>query len=437
MKESSYNLYTPVKQGILCFNTYSDVFAILPNSVYEVLLQNNFSALPPERIDMLKSNHFIVEDEVDEYELLTKEYKKTESSGVYYLTILPSLDCNVKCWYCFEKHIKGSHLSTQRQEQIFNYAKQILDSNTTLFVTLFGGEPLLYFKTEVYPLLLKIKEYATCTQKHIALSVTTNALCIDDEAIPLFAEFNTMFQISIDGYREKHNSVKKSPNIENSYEKVMSAIHLLTEAYDVKINLRINYDNQTLEHLPELIEDIKDIDRKKIKIHLERVWQTSPKQTTGKINVEDAINMLLAQNFCVSYMNFSRRNFSCINDAKNGIILSYDGSAYKCTGRDFTKELAEGYLANDGSLILKEAQIENRQNIKTYDNPVCRFCKLLPQCWGPCSQKQLEMPESIKDLCPLNFMEMNINAYICYRFNNACICKQNYGEDFPIEYFNH
>lgn len=130
---------------------------------------------------MLKNSHLIIDDEIDEYKLLVEEYKRVEYSGIYYLTILPSLDCNVRCWYCFEKHIKGSHLTLQQQERIFKYAKQVLDRNdiNTLFITLFGGEPLLYFKEEVYPLLLRIKEYAESIDKYITLSVTTNALCID------------------------------------------------------------------------------------------------------------------------------------------------------------------------------------------------------------------------------------------------------------------
>lgn len=436
MKESYYNLYTPVNQGVLCFNTYSDTFAILPQSVYSALMKNKFSSLNPDKLEMLKNSHLIIDDEIDEYKLLVEEYKRVEYSGIYYLTILPSLDCNVRCWYCFEKHIKGSHLTLQQQERIFKYAKQVLDRNdiNTLFITLFGGEPLLYFKEEVYPLLLRIKEYAESIDKYITLSVTTNALCIDKTSVSLFAEFKTMFQISIDGYRKKHNSVKRAPNIQNAYEIVMNAIHLLSDTYDAHINLRVNYDNQTLKHLPSLIKDIDDVDRSKIKIHLERIWQTFPAKKTEGLTLADAINLLLSKDFCVTYLNFSRRNIACINDAKNGAIISYDGIVYKCTGRDFIEELSEGTLSENGCIIWNESKVKKRQKIKTYDNPVCRVCKLLPQCWGPCSQKQLENPENMIDLCPLKNMEITIDEYISYRFNNTYVCKQNYGDRFPIEF---
>lgn len=437
MKESLYNLYTPIAQGILYFNTYSDALAIIPSDIHNALQKGDFDTLNPTKLQMLKENGFIVADDIDEYTLLEQEYKKTDSSGIYYMTILPSLDCNVRCWYCFEKHIKGSRLSAERQEHIFRYAKQILDREEiiTLYVSLFGGEPLLYFKEEVYPLLSRIKEYATSIGKYMALAVTTNALCIDEESIPLFAEFKTGFQISIDGYKEKHDSIKKAPGIESAYKVMMQAIHMLTGAYDTRINLRLNYDAQTLTHLSELVADIEDIDRSKIKIHLERVWQTLSSMKIGEITLKDAIDILLSKNFCVSYLNFSRRNIACLNDARNGVILSYDGSVYKCTGRDFTQKTQEGILTESGCIRWNDSMVENRQRIKTYDNPVCRTCKLLPQCWGPCSQKQLEQPDAIKQLCQLNAMEMSMDDYIRYRFNNAYIYKRNFGDEHPALFF--
>lgn len=31
-------------------------------------------------------------------------------------------------------------------------------------------------------------------------------------------------------------------------------------------------------------------------------------------------------------------------------------------------------------------------------------------------------------------MEITIDEYISYRFNNTYVCKQNYGDRFPIEF---
>ena len=90
---------------------------------------------------------------------------------------------------------------------------------------------MLYFKEEVAPLLFKVKDYAKTINKDIRVSIVTNATRITEDIIPMLAELDATFQITIDGYREKHNSIKKSPEFkEGTYDVVMKAIHDLTNA---------------------------------------------------------------------------------------------------------------------------------------------------------------------------------------------------------------
>ena len=104
---------------------------------------------------------------------------------------------------------------------------------------------------------------------------------------------------------------------------------------------------------------------------------------------------------------------------ENELVVSYDSKIYKCTGRDFTCSLQEGELSIDGTIIWDEEKLDKRLSIKTYDNPMCRKCKLLPMCWGPCCQKQIENNNNNLDkYCQLNHMEMSLDDYILFRFNN-------------------
>jgi len=272
--------------------------------------------------------------------------------------------------------------------------------------------------------------------KDIKVSIVTNATCITEDIIPILAELNATFQITIDGYREKHNSIKKSPKFkEGTYDVVMKAIHDLTNAYDSRINLRINFDNQTFKHLNSVINDIQDVERKKIRIHLERVWQTtaSDDYTTGTY-LKEFINDMLRLNFRLSYLNFGRRNYSCLMDLKNNVVISYDGNVYNCTGRDFTDTHQEGVLTTDGSIEWELNKLERRATINTYDDPACIRCKLLPQCWGLCKQKILEHPNKAEQMCPLKTMEITMDEYITYRFNNEYISRKIFGNEQPISF---
>lgn len=72
-------------------------------------------------------------------------------------------------------------------------------------------------------------------------------------------------------------------------------------------------------------------------------------------------------------------------------------------------------------------QLKKRLKIKTYDNDMCRNCKFLPLCWGPCCQKQLESPQNdLTRYCQKQNMELSIADYVRYRFNNAYIIPNNH-----------
>lgn len=422
MKSSYYNISVPLSNGkVLLFNTLRNQFVLLNEGV-ERLVNEEYNS---KFYSLLVANGFIIDESTNEFSLIEDIYQKSINTSVYDLTIMPTLDCNLRCWYCFEKHIIGSRLSSKISSDILCFAKNVLTSDeiTELKVTMFGGEPLLYFKEEVYPLLKSIQDFALEIGKKTYFNFITNGVCITDDTIPLFEKLNASFQISIDGYREKHNKVKRSRLIPKPYDVVMRAIHLLSEKYDARINLRINYDNETFNHIEEVIKDIIDIKRKNIRIHLERVWQTQ-EDKKNPLNIKRIIDLFLLNKFNVSYLNMIRFGNSCKASQKNQSVISYDGNVYKCTGRDFTSELQEGKLKN-GQIEWDNEKLQKRMDIVTYKDSKCIVCKFLPLCWGPCCQKLLENPDRIEKYCQLNNLEMSVDEFIKYKINNELIRQEN------------
>lgn len=430
MKPSKYLCFVKTPKGRVGYCTMNESFVYLKegeyNKIFEKPINNSFKA-DDETSKKLIEAGFLIPDDKDEFaELMEEHQKEVIMSAVYDLTLLPTLDCNLRCWYCFEKHIVGSRLSEDVQNKIINHIKSVFSKNSYLShlsVELFGGEPLLYFKEELYPLLLKVKSYIESIGKSVSFFFVTNAICITEEDIPLFKDLGANFQISIDGYKEKHDKIKFLPGERHgTYDHVIRTIYRLTEEIEnVFINLRINYDDETLQHVDELIKDLIKVDRNKIRIHLERVWQTGKNLNPNNILLKNKINLFILNGFNVSYMNLSRRSYSCKTSKESQITISYDGTVYKCTGRDFNDTLAEGYLEDEGGISWKEEKLNKRLALCTFDNPQCRECKFLPLCWGPCNQKQLEKgsgKEVIDRFCQLKLMELSLEDYICYRFNN-------------------
>ena len=433
MKESYYNLYAKLPNGrAICFNTCYHSFANLPFEVFNLLREGKIDCIPDKYVSTLKNNGFLQDADIDEYKMLEEEYHTAISANnqTYELTLLPTLDCNLRCWYCFESHIKGSRLEKATQENMLKFINSIYQKGNIshINVELFGGEPLLYFKEELYPLLEQVKNMAEKYDKSVSFFFVTNATCITEDMMPLFANLKARFQISIDGYKDKHNKVKKdiSRKGEPTYQRVIGIIRRLTASYpECYINLRINYDNKTLTHISELLQDIEGIEPSRLGFHLERVWQTEA-ESDASISVKDAILMILRSGYTVSYMNFSRRSCSCKTSRTNQAVISYDGKVYKCSGRDFTDELQEGLLTDNGKIEWQEEKLQKRLDKVTFNDPRCKKCKMLPLCWGPCNQKLLEHPDRHESYCQLNNMEISLEDYIFVAFNNELLKRNIY-----------
>lgn len=426
MKQSYYNLYAESAKGMVCYNTITENIGLMPLKVFNSLSEDDFSSINPDIIENLKELKFILPNEVNEFEELTNEYQDSLNEKIFYLTLLPSLDCNVRCWYCFEKLKPGSRLGKDTPIAILNYVKNIFQNSDIeyLRIELFGGEPLLYFEEEVFPLLKDIEHYVRSISKKISIFIVTNALCIENHMFPLFKSINAKFQISIDGYRDRHNKVKRLSNKKiETYQKVIETIINLTEYYDTYINLRINFDDETLIKLPEIITDLNKVNRKKIVIHLERIWQTRASKGLNK-DLSNVILSFQANGFKISYMNFFRRSHSCKVSKPNQAVINYNKMVYKCIGRDFTDDRQEGVLNMNGEVSWNKDVLNKRLSICTYNNNLCKQCKFLPLCWGPCCQKQLEDPINILKYCQLEYMEIPIDEYVMLKFNDALIRRE-------------
>lgn len=436
MKLSQFNIIANHKENVVVFNTLNNSFLYLNKHVYDRLYDLNYiNRLPeinPDLYEKLCKSGVIIDSSFDEYgELLNRHQQAVNDRSVYDLTLLPSLDCNLRCWYCFEKHAKGTHLSKEMRDRIVRHIDWVLVDNPNtecLQITLFGGEPLLFFEEEIYPLLKAIQGRMNAFGKKFRCLIVTNGVRISPDNIALFSDLNASFQISIDGCKENHDKVKFVPSTrQGTYDHVIRMVNLLNKETSCFINLRINYNNRTLERVTDIMEDLKEVDKKKLRIHLERVWQTNATEEKQPDVLKEVIDTFLLNGFYVSYMGFnSNYGLPCKTSKRYQAVISHDGRVYKCTGRDFTEDLSEGILLENGKIQWDEKKLNKRMSIMTFEAERCQKCQFLPLCWGPCNQKILEAKKQgrIVKNCALDSIELSMNDYILYRFNNYYLWKQ-------------
>ena len=184
---------------------------------------NALSGIHPELYRCLTDRKFLVPDETDETAELIASIEKSETSDTHFsITINPTMDCNLACWYCYEDHLHDSRMPIEVLNGIRNMLRNICDNGKTRSLSLgfFGGEPLLEFKSRVVPIILEAR--TLCGEKQIVLNLdfTSNAVLLTRDKADFLHDTGlpVRFQIPFDGGREMHDTVKKMKNGRPTYD---------------------------------------------------------------------------------------------------------------------------------------------------------------------------------------------------------------------------
>ena len=159
----------------------------------------------------------------------------------YRIFINPTLECNFHCWYCYKSHPKG-YMTEVTMKKIKNHLrlKIEVDKITSLNLSWFDGEPLLYFYEVVYPLSIFAKELCKKNNIPFVSTITTNGYCIDKTMLEKIDEIDLRsFQITLDGHCDRHNKIRNVNGIP-SYDKILENINLLCKNIEnISVTLRI------------------------------------------------------------------------------------------------------------------------------------------------------------------------------------------------------
>jgi uncharacterized protein len=361
----------------------------------------------PDLFNSLVDNGFLVpaeEDEIEKVRTLMSVIDGADDS--FFLMINPTMNCNFKCWYCYESHIKGSKMDVANIGKVRMFIEHVFRDNPRIKVftiSFFGGEPLLYFKDVVVPILEDADRIISAHGAELRVGFTTNGLLIDEDVVAKLSRYTLRgFQISFDGNREHHDMTRFISKNKGSYDEIIRNVKLLVRN-GVSITLRINYTAKNIWGLGDILTDLDELtmeERKRVTVSMNKVWQEE--DNTLGAPASDFLEKAEAYGFEIMDALYGDTVInSCYADKKNEAVINYNGDLYKCNARDFKKERREGYLDDAGNVVWV-ADIEERINIKLRNKP-CLECSIMPICGGGCSQVAWE--NRGKDYCVNDFDE--------------------------------
>lgn len=410
MKQSKYNCILQDNTGMVIYNAATDQLVALTPQLANIF---NEGKAAPEKIkaqhaelyDHLLQKGIFVCDDADETEAYIRKREEYErSSGEYTITINPTLACNMSCWYCYESHKNMPAMSADVKQSVLLLIDKLLADNKLkkLNLSFFGGEPLLYFDKVVVDIVNHAKMQCKAFDAKLSIHFTTNAYLLTDSVLKQLEGLDVSFQITIDGGKQVHDSVRKTKGGEPTYARIVEHIHQ-TLSHGFPVGVRFNY---TAKSIPSFIDVVKDFShlqqeqKQLVNFTFQRVWQDNEgdaSQVEQQVeHIERAFEQAglfvnNAKSYIVPY---------CYADGVNTAVVNYNGDLFKCTARDFAPKSKEGTLAADGTLRWNE-RLRKRMSIR-HGSDTCLQCRIYPICHGGCSQMKLEAPDGISS-CPKGY----------------------------------
>ena len=156
-KVSIYNIEVEYSDGILLYNTRTNQLLPISFKDYAVIetLMEHLPTFQEKYLDLytaFEKSGFIISSDFDELAYIKLQNKRSVfMNRDYHLTINPTLDCNLKCWYCSVGHAGAIHNKERMSDEMINSLNKHIDTLATqqnansILLDWFGGEPMMYF----------------------------------------------------------------------------------------------------------------------------------------------------------------------------------------------------------------------------------------------------------------------------------------------------
>lgn len=394
MKTSKYNFFVEKNNQYYLFNQLSGALTQVDNDLFYSLKEGNLVNLDDDLKNELSESHFVCDDDlVEENILLCVNRELRYAKDIARITILPTINCNFSCWYCYESHT-DSRMTDDDMEAVFLFCEKIIQNNRLKVFHLdwFGGEPFLYFNELMYPLALRLKKMCSDNNIFFNHTVTTNGYLINGEIINKINEIGlNTFQITLDGDEFYHNKTRFSYDDKQTYKAIVNNIVLLCrQVPNIQMDVRINYTPKNIGTIDKIALSFPNDIRDRIAIHPQQVWQFKDDVNTVDDVIKEKMDVFTKVGYQTQRVMLPHLNCGCYVENSLQYVVNYDLSVYKCTARDFiSKKHSIGAISRDGT-FQANSNYYNYFVSSFMENEECLACAFLPSCFGMCIQKKIE-----------------------------------------------
>lgn len=396
-KESYYNfIYDNLLEDLdkkVIYNTRTGALAVLEKDNAKMLkdfLENGIEIPDKGFLQKLVACGFLISDNFDENkDIEVSNYRGKFDSSKMALTIAPTMACNFRCIYCFEKgQYENQVMSDKTMESIIKYITEHAKHLQVLDITWYGGEPLLAMK-QMEKLARQILNITEQYKIQYSSSIVTNGYLLNIETVKRLKEIGIKdIQITIDGTQEVHDARRPLANGNGTFDTIMKN---LTEIKGIlPIYIRINIDKENCNGIKEIVSLFKANDLlDSIILYLGLVTPSNGKYEGSKCMAAESysvFNLKFMQDNNIPLTNIypmPKSNY-CAADHYYSYVVDPLGKLYKCWSDIGIPDRVVGDITDN---IYTELNYERLNEFILY-NPTkderCKSCKHLPICMGGC-----------------------------------------------------
>jgi uncharacterized protein len=433
MKPSRFNFELVHGNDVLIFNCRTCGLAKLDG---ETILQYKELMKSPQSIpddsglsklaEELSRGKFLVEDGENELEnLKVMEMASRFNTDTLGLTIVPTLDCNFNCIYCYEmKQEAPKPMSEEIAKKLVHFLDKKLISTRSFRVAWYGGEPLLATK-RIFNLSKSFIELCDKHECSYAADIISNCYLLKKSLAKKLKEDCRIMsvQATLDGPQKIHNKRRPLRSGEGSFRRITENLKEICDS--MSVNIRVNVDTQNIEYIPQLLDFLSEEGLKetcgiyfaRTDAYTEACKSVSKYCYTDEMYSEKEVGlykMALSRNF--KMIKYPRPLGSyCGAVSLNSFIVDPDGNFHKCwnTVGD-EREIV-------GNLDQPEIYSQKLFRWLSWDSSEfeeCRECTVFPICKGGCPYRWLK--ENKKTHCEgwkYNLLEMLKLFYLSHLMN--------------------
>lgn len=425
MKWNKYNLlFHSPKYGYFLYNSILNIFFKLDELQFNEIKKlkespNNIDSNNTFHSELLKYNIFCKDDNLIldnfHFQYLLKKFDKNYLS----YTIIPTLDCNFRCSYCFEENNERSYMTEDIISKVIQFIVDTTKNTRYFYLTWYGGEPLLH-KKAIYKITNEIKKLNI----NLKSSLITNGYLINDFFINSIKELNIYsIQITLDGLMEEHN--KRRPHVKNhnSFQKIIQNLDLLKNRYnenEIDISIRVNIDNKNSKNFFDVFTFLKKRYGNFINVYpgIVKDWNLNIENSCF-FNKNDEINFILEnyEKYQIKTLSFYPKiKIPCTAQRVYDYVIGPKGELYKCWSDVGKPDFIVGNICEKSTNY--DLLTKYLVSIEAFNDPVCKECFFLPICGGGCPNQRLKNKFMGASFETCTYFKGNLERFLEIHFNS-------------------